>query len=429
MPNASGIQWDARGNPFRIGTNGQKQYLSPMSAAAYGMPGGEGGPAGDPRAAAWAKAHGASIDGGQVTNTAQPGSSLFSNRGEWNPSTGQWDQSTNWNNIMSMAVGGLLTAGVANAIMSGGAVTAPAGGTVAATDVVPASAAQAGAAGIPTGATASGAATGAEAAGVPVAGSSAAAPLPGLAGGTGSFDSAGSWIPDAGTNATAPAADAAGSTPSWLNAAKAGGQLASDISAGRANGRVAESAINNNANKTATDLYREQIAASQNENTYGLNSAGMANTYGLNSVTAGIGIGNLDLAQKDYALAAPGKRAGNAVRGDILANAQDVNISQPNIPTTTISGGLRPSMFSADTRQLGGLLSSQALQQQQAGDTFAPLPKVPAFTPPPPYKPPPAAPILTGPSQANGFDTGLNIAGYAGLGADLLTKYGKFVGL
>lgn len=83
-------------------------------------------------------------------------------------------------------------------------------------------------------------------------------------------------------------------------------------------------------------------------------------------------------------------------------------------------------MFSANTRELGGLLSSQALAQQKAGDTFAPLPKVPAYQPPPAYKPPPAAPTLTGPSQANGFDTGLNAVGYASLGADLLAKYGKY---
>ncbi len=375
--------------------------------------------------------------------TAQgvPGATLFSNRGEFDPATGGWKQSINWSNIMSMAVGGLLTAGVANALMSGAAVTAPAGGTVAAADVVPASAAdlaafpgalEGGAVGAaPAGASAApiatGAATGAAEAGIPTAASTAAGATTGVAGGTGTFDAAGNWVPDAGTAATEPAANAAGSSPNWLNAAKDIGQTATDISSGRAKGRVDESNINNSADRNLIDLYSNQIKASGDENTYGLNAARDANTYGLNSVNAGIGVGNLDLAQKNYALAAPGKRAGNSVRGDILANAQDVSIQGPStIPTTTISGGLRPSMFSNNTRELGGLLSSQALAQQKAGDTFAPLPKVPAYQAPAPYKPPPVAPTLNGPAQANGLDTGLNAAGYAGLGADLLAKYAKY---
>lgn len=97
---------------------------------------------------------------------------------------------------------------------------------------------------------------------------------------------------------------------------------------------------------------------------------------------AQLGQADMDLKRKNYTLDAPGKRASNSVRGDILANAQDVSIGLPStIPQTTISGGLRPSMFSANTRALGGEMSSQALASQQAGDTFSDLPAPPELTP------------------------------------------------
>lgn len=60
-------------------------------------------------------------------------------------------------------------------------------------------------------------------------------------------------------------------------------------------------------------------------------------------------------------LAAPGKIAGNAVRGDILSNARDVSIAAPSdIPVPQISGGLRPSMFSPTTRALGNSITANA---------------------------------------------------------------------
>lgn len=61
------------------------------------------------------------------------------------------------------------------------------------------------------------------------------------------------------------------------------------------------------------------------------------------------------------ALGAPGKIASNSVRGDILSNARDVAIAAPpNIPVPTISGGLRPSMFSDATRQTGKNITANA---------------------------------------------------------------------
>jgi len=91
------------------------------------------------------------------------------------------------------------------------------------------------------------------------------------------------------------------------------------------------------------------------------------------------------------------------VRGDILSSARDVAFSGlPNdIPNIQISGGLRPSMFSDSTRQLGSLMSQDALAGQQKGDAFAPLT----------YKPGPTAPTLTPPTNKSTLDDILNAAG------------------
>ncbi len=259
-------------------------------------------------------------------------------------------------------------------------------------------------------------------------------------------------IPSTLTNVGVPTT--AASTPSYLKTISDIGQTATDISKGRADARGQEAQLTNQANSGLVNLYRAQIDSNNAQNQYGLNAANSennfntnaygldlntanaANTFGLNKVNAGIGVGNLDLAQKNYALAAPGKRAANSVRGDILANAQDANITglPSTIPKFSFSGGLRPSMFSANTRALGGELSSQALADQRKGDTFAPLPslpnyqgptsKLPTYKAPAPYVNPPPAPQLTAQPQANGLDTGLNIAGYAGLIAPYL-KYFK----
>jgi hypothetical protein len=252
------------------------------------------------------------------------------------------------------------------------------------------------------------------------------------------------------TTSSLPATTAS-TTPSYLKTLKDVGNTASDIAKGRAEGRAVESGLVNNDNRTATDFYRAQIDANNAQNRYGLDSAGMendfaaktygldldtanqANRFGLDKVNAGVNIGNLELDQRRYALDAPGKRAGNSVRGDILANAQDVTFDLPStIPKINVAGGLRPSMFSANTRALGGEMSAQALAEQRKGDAFGPLPtlpnyqgptsKLPQFKAPAPYVNPPLAPTMQQGPQANGFDTAMNIAGYAGLAAPYL-KY------
>lgn len=83
------------------------------------------------------------------------------------------------------------------------------------------------------------------------------------------------------------------------------------------------------------------------------------------------------LQEQAAARQAPGERASNAVRGDILANAQDATFSgSSRIPKFEFGGGLRPSMLSSNTRQLGSEMSRQALLDQLKGEStpFSDLP-------------------------------------------------------
>ncbi len=179
------------------------------------------------------------------------------------------------------------------------------------------------------------------------------------------------------------------------------GAAAGGAGAGRAQGRIDEAGIQQRQDQNM--LERARLAS--------LNTADL-NRFNLDKATQ-------DLANKKFGLEAPGMRAGNAVRGDILANAQDATIAPgtlgPNVHVPTISGGLRPSMFSDSTRQLGGLMSSQALAGQQAGDQFDPLT----------YQSPDPIPGLTPLPQSNGVDTFLNTAGVVGTGMDAFLQWLK----
>lgn len=104
------------------------------------------------------------------------------------------------------------------------------------------------------------------------------------------------------------------------------------------------------------------------------------------------------IAKNKAVLAAPGAMAQNSVRGDVLANAQDATVSglPSYIHVPTIGGGLRPSLFSAATRNLGSQMSTQANQQMTSGKftdpTLTPLPQASAYDK-----------VLSGTAQIGGF--------------------------
>ena len=83
----------------------------------------------------------------------------------------------------------------------------------------------------------------------------------------------------------------------------------------------------------------------------------------------------LDLQQRQFALNAPTTRMSQSARGSMLANAQDLQISHPRANIPTVTGGMRPSALSPETRQLGALVARQALMSQMKGDTFDAVPQ------------------------------------------------------
>lgn len=181
------------------------------------------------------------------------------------------------------------------------------------------------------------------------------------------------------------------------------GEVAAPLAAGRAARRIDESHIQQDQDRLNQQRYGNVLAGANLDTTRQFSNA------------------NLDLNRRQFGLQAPQARASNAVRGDILANAQDFSFGAPsmvgNIPVPTSSGGLRPSIFSENTRNLGRLMSEQALSGQQAGDNFAPLN----------FSPVPSVPELTPLPEAGALDKVLTTAGTIGsLGgtfADFLKRY------
>lgn len=83
----------------------------------------------------------------------------------------------------------------------------------------------------------------------------------------------------------------------------------------------------------------------------------------------------------ELALRAPSQRAEQSVLGDRLAKSTDARWTGEtdmvgNIPVPRMSGGFTPSMYSDETRRLGGLLSQGAFADQEAdkGKVLGPPP-------------------------------------------------------
>ena len=107
---------------------------------------------------------------------------------------------------------------------------------------------------------------------------------------------------------------------------------------------------------------------------YGINQQAILDAL-KQAESANMNRATLDLNQRNFALNAPTTRMSQSARGSMLANAQDLQISHPRANIPTITGGMRPSALSPETRQLGALVARQTLLDQMKGDTFDPVPQ------------------------------------------------------
>lgn len=197
------------------------------------------------------------------------------------------------------------------------------------------------------------------------------------------------------------------------------GQVASGAESGMAAGRATEAGLTNNNEELKIKAARLLEDALQGRATITTNQQKLLEDA-LNNR------GTLDLKQRQFALDAPGARAKNSVRGDTLANVQDASISglpsRINVPN--ISGGLRPSLLSANSRQLGQSMSRDALLQQMNGDKFDAPPPLPTFD----KMPAPSIPSISGVPQSGAADSILNTIGGVGAGLGALGTAGLFDG-
>lgn len=107
---------------------------------------------------------------------------------------------------------------------------------------------------------------------------------------------------------------------------------------------------------------------------YGINQQAILDAL-KQAESANMNRATLDLNQRNFALNAPTTRMSQSARGSMLANAQDLQISHPRANIPTITGGMRPSALSPETRQLGALVARQTLLDQMKGDTFDAVPQ------------------------------------------------------
>ncbi len=140
----------------------------------------------------------------------------------------------------------------------------------------------------------------------------------------------------------------------WGQLISAGSQIASAYAQSRAQGRQAEAVANQAQDRNTQNAY----ATDKSLDLEALVRAQQAELDRMKGV----------MSEYDTRLSAPQSRAANSVRGDILANVQDVGVSgPPGVNVTSFSGGLRPSLLSGNSRALGQQMSKEALLDALAG--------------------------------------------------------------
>lgn len=123
---------------------------------------------------------------------------------------------------------------------------------------------------------------------------------------------------------------------------------------GASEGRVAEGQL---------DVQRGQLAV--NEQELALLGARYANDANMQRYIQELNRGKLELEQRQFQLTAPDIRMRQVMRGDLLANAKDVNLEMPSdVPEFNFTGGLKPSALGPNSRAFGRELSRQALLNQ-----------------------------------------------------------------
>lgn len=136
--------------------------------------------------------------------------------------------------------------------------------------------------------------------------------------------------------------------------APAAAQVAGAYAQNRAAGRQAEAGVNQ----------RQDVNALAGYQTDASKDVALANAEAQAKLDRALGI----LKEYQSTLEAPGMRAGNSVRGDVLANVQDATVSAPaGVNVTSFGGGLRPSLLSGNSRELGRQMSREALLSQMEG--------------------------------------------------------------
>jgi hypothetical protein len=140
----------------------------------------------------------------------------------------------------------------------------------------------------------------------------------------------------------------------WGSIISAGAQIGASYAASKAQGRAAEATINQRQDAGAQSAYSTDKS---------LDLEALVRGY-----QAELDKAKGQLSEYQMRLDAPGQRASNSVRGDLLANVQDVGVSgPPGVNVTSFSGGLRPSLLSGNSRALGGQMSKEALLDALSG--------------------------------------------------------------
>lgn len=140
----------------------------------------------------------------------------------------------------------------------------------------------------------------------------------------------------------------------WGQLINAGAQIGAAYAQSRAQGRQAEAITNQRQDAGAQGAY----ATDKSLDLEALVRAQQAELDRAKGI----------MSEYEQRLSAPQSRAANSVRGDILANVQDVGFDAPaGVNVTSFSGGLRPSLLSGNSRALGQQMSKEALLDALSG--------------------------------------------------------------